>query len=152
MIDIKEAARLDGWIQEAIAGGAKLLCGGQRVGAMLEATLLEDVPRMAKANREEAFGPLAILSRFTDFYAALDEVNDSKFGLQAGIFTRDLFKSLDAWDILDVGGVVINDVPSYRVDNMPYGGVKDSGLGREGIRFAMEDMTEIRNLVIRRRK
>ena len=152
MIDIKEAARLDGWIQEAIAGGAKLLCGGQRVWAMLEATLLEDVPRTAKANREEAFGPLAILSRFTDFYAALDEVNDSKFGLQAGIFTRDLFKSLDAWDRLDVGGVVINDVPSYRVDNMPYGGVKDSGLGREGIRFAMEDMTEIRNLVIRRRK
>ena len=81
---------------------------------------------------------------------ALDIVNDSKFGLQAGIFTRDLFKMFDAWDRLDVGGVVINDVPSYRVDNMPYGGVKDSGLGREGIRFAMEDMTEIRNLVIRR--
>ncbi len=152
MIDVKEAARLDGWIQEAIADGAKLLCGGKRDGAMLEATLLENVPRTAKANREEAFGPLAILSRFTDFDAALDEVNDSKFGLQAGIFTRDLFKSLDAWDRLDVGGVVINDVPSYRVDNMPYGGVKDSGLGREGIRFAMEDMTEIRNLVIRRRK
>jgi acyl-CoA reductase-like NAD-dependent aldehyde dehydrogenase len=151
MIDVKEAARLDGWIQEALAGGAKLLCGGKRVGAMLEATLLEDVPRTAKANREEAFGPLAILSRFTDFDDALDEVNDSKFGLQAGIFTRDIFKSLDAWDRLDVGGVVINDVPSYRVDNMPYGGVKDSGLGREGIRFAMEDMTEIRNLVIRRR-
>jgi acyl-CoA reductase-like NAD-dependent aldehyde dehydrogenase len=152
MIDVKEAARLDGWIQEAISGGAKLLCGGKRDGAMLQATLLEDVPRTAKANREEAFGPLAILSRFTDFDAALDEVNDSKFGLQAGIFTRDIFKSLDAWDRLDVGGVVINDVPSYRVDNMPYGGVKDSGLGREGIRFAMEDMTEIRNLVIRRRK
>ena len=78
-------------------------------------------------------------------------MNDSKFGLQAGIFTRDLFKTLDSWDQLDVGGVVINDVPSYRVDNMPYGGVKDSGLGREGIRFAMEDMTEIRNLVIRRK-
>jgi acyl-CoA reductase-like NAD-dependent aldehyde dehydrogenase len=152
MIDVKEAARLDGWIQEAVADGAKLLCGGKRDGAMLEATLLENVPRTAKANREEAFGPLAILSRFTDFDAALDEVNDSKFGLQAGIFTRDIFKSLDAWDRLDVGGVVINDVPSYRVDNMPYGGVKDSGLGREGIRFAMEDMTEIRNLVIRRRK
>ena len=152
MIDVKEAARLDGWIQDAIADGAKLLCGGKRDGSMLEATLLENVPRTAKANRDEAFGPLAILSRFTDFDAALDEVNDSKFGLQAGIFTRDIFKSLDAWDRLDVGGVVINDVPSYRVDNMPYGGVKDSGLGREGIRFAMEDMTEIRNLVIRRRK
>ena len=151
MIDVKEAERLDGWIQEAIAGGAKLLCGGGRDGAMLQATLLENVPSDAKANREEAFGPLAILSRFTDFNAALDEVNDSKFGLQAGIFTRDLFKSLDAWDRLDVGGIVINDVPSYRVDNMPYGGVKDSGLGREGIKFAMEDMTEIRNLVIRRK-
>lgn len=152
MIDVKEAARLDGWIQEAVAGGAKLLCGGKRDGAMLEATLLEGVPNTAAAYREEAFGPLAMLSRFTEFDAALDEVNDSKFGLQAGIFTRDIFKSLDAWDRLDVGGVVINDVPSYRVDNMPYGGVKDSGLGREGIRFAMEDMTEIRNLVIRRRK
>ncbi len=151
MIDVKEAERLDGWIQEAIAGGAKLLCGGTRDGAMLQATLLENVPSDAKANREEAFGPLAILSSFSDFNAALDEVNDSKFGLQAGIFTRDLFKSLDAWDRLDVGGVVINDVPSYRVDNMPYGGVKDSGLGREGIKFAMEDMTEIRNLVIRRK-
>ncbi len=151
MISEGEAKRLDGWIQSAIEGGANLLCGGKREGNMLEATLLENVDREADANREEAFGPLAILSKFSDFGAALDEVNDSKFGLQAGIFTRDLFKTLDAWDELDVGGVVINDVPSYRVDNMPYGGVKDSGLGREGIRFAMEDMTEIRNLVIRRR-
>ncbi len=150
MIDVKEASRLDGWVQEAQAAGAKLLCGGKREGAMLEATLLDQCPRDTKLYREEAFGPVAILSSFTDFQAALDEVNDSKFGLQAGIFTRDLFKMFDAWDRLDVGGVVINDVPSYRVDNMPYGGVKDSGLGREGIRFAMEDMTEIRNLVIRR--
>jgi acyl-CoA reductase-like NAD-dependent aldehyde dehydrogenase len=94
---------------------------------------------------------MALLSRFSSYDAALDEVNDSAFGLQAGIFTRDLFKVLDAWDRLEVGGIVINDVPSFRVDNMPYGGVKDSGLGREGIRFAIEDMTEIRNLVIRRR-
>jgi acyl-CoA reductase-like NAD-dependent aldehyde dehydrogenase len=151
MIDVKEATRLDNWIQAATASGAKLLCGGKREGAMLEATLLEGVGRAAKLYTEEAFGPVAIISRFTDFGAALDEVNDSKFGLQAGIFTRDLFKMLEAWDRLDVGGVVIGDVPSYRVDNMPYGGVKDSGLGREGVRFAMEDMTEIRNLVIRRR-
>jgi acyl-CoA reductase-like NAD-dependent aldehyde dehydrogenase len=151
MIDIKEAARLDGWIQDAVASGAILLCGGKREGAMLQATLIENVGRDTKAYREEAFGPLALISKFSDFNAALDEVNDSKFGLQAGIFTRDLFKALDAWDRLEVGGVVINDVPSYRVDNMPYGGVKDSGLGREGIRFAMEDMSEIRNLVIRRR-
>jgi acyl-CoA reductase-like NAD-dependent aldehyde dehydrogenase len=150
MIDVKEAQRLDNWIREAVEGGAKLLCGGKRDGAMLEATLLEDVDRSATLYREEAFGPVAILSSFTDFDAALDEVNDSKFGLQAGLFTRDVFKVFDAWDRLDVGGVVVNDVPSYRVDNMPYGGVKDSGLGREGVRFAMEDMTEIRNLVIRR--
>ena len=151
MIDEKEAARLDNWIQAALGGGATLLCGGKRDGAMLEATLLEDVPRKAKLYAEEAFGPVAILSKFTDFGDALDEVNDSKFGLQAGVFTRDLYRTLEAWDRLEVGGVVIGDVPSYRVDNMPYGGVKDSGLGREGVRFAMEDMTEIRNLVIRRR-
>ena len=151
MIDVQEATRLDDWIQAAAADGATILCGGKRDGAMLEATLLEGVPRKAKLYAEEAFGPVAILSKFSDFDAALDEVNDSRFGLQAGIFTRDLFKMLNAWDRLEVGGVVIGDVPSYRVDNMPYGGVKDSGLGREGVRFAMEDMTEIRNLVIRRR-
>lgn len=151
MIDVKEATRLDGWIAEAREAGADLLCGGKREGAMLEATLLENVPRSAKLNTEEAFGPVACISRFTSFDEALAMVNDSKFGLQAGIFTRDLFHMLKAWDVLNVGGVVINDVPSYRVDNMPYGGVKDSGLGREGVRFAMEDMTEIRNLVIRRR-
>ena len=151
MIDVKEAVRLEAWISEAVAGGAKLLCGGQRDGAMLAATLLEDVPKGAKLNTEEAFGPVAFFARFKTFDEALALVNDSKFGLQAGIFTRDLFQALKAWDTLDVGGVVINDVPSYRVDNMPYGGVKDSGLGREGVRFAMEDMTEIRNLVIRRR-
>lgn len=151
MISEGEAKRLDGWIQEAIASGARLLCGGKREGAMLQATLLENVGRSCAIYREEAFGPAAILSQFTDFDAALDEVNDSKFGLQAGIFTRDIFQALEAWDRLEVGGVVIGDVPSYRVDAMPYGGVKDSGLGREGVRFAMEDMTEIRNMVIRRR-
>lgn len=150
MIDEKEAARCDRWIQEAIAAGATLLCGGGREGTLLEATLLENVPRDSNLNREEAFGPVAFFEKFTTWDEALAIVNDSKFGLQAGIFTRDFFKIMDAWDRLDVGGVVVNDVPSYRVDNMPYGGVKESGLGREGIRFAMEDMTEIRNLVIRR--
>ncbi len=150
MISEGEAKRLDSWIQEAVGKGATLLCGGKREGAMLEATLLENVDPATKINIEEAFGPVAFLIKFSDFNEALDIVNDSKFGLQAGIFTRDLFQMFDAWDRLDVGGVVINDVPSYRVDNMPYGGVKDSGLGREGVRFAMEDMTEIRNLVIRR--
>ncbi|MEK6541238.1 MAG: aldehyde dehydrogenase family protein [Pseudomonadota bacterium] len=150
MISIKEASRLKGWIDAAVAGGARLLCGGGCDGAMLEATLLENVDRSAAAYREEAFGPLAIISSFTDWTAAMAEVNDSKFGLQAGLFTRDIHQVLAAWDKLDVGGVVVNDVSSYRVDNMPYGGVKDSGLGREGVRFAMEDMSEIRNLVIRR--
>ncbi len=149
MISEKEAARLDGWIRSAVEAGAKLLCGGRREGAMLEATLLEDVPRDQDVVCQEAFGPVAVLSRYADFEEALAQVNDSSFGLQAGLFTRDLYKAQRAWDLLEVGGVVIGDVPSWRVDHMPYGGVKDSGLGREGIRFAIEDMTEIRLLVIR---
>lgn len=149
MISEGEAKRLDGWIQSAIAAGGKLLCGGKRDGAMLEATLLEDVPADQDLCTEEAFGPVAILSKFGSFDDALAQTNDSKFGLQAGIFTRDWYKIQKAWDTLEVGGVVIGDVPSWRVDNMPYGGVKDSGLGREGIRYAMKDMTEQRLLVIR---
>ncbi|KLI63189.1 aldehyde dehydrogenase family protein [Aurantiacibacter marinus] len=150
MISEGEAKRLKGWIDEAVDGGATLLCGGGLDGNMLEATLLEGVDKDARAINDEAFGPLAILQRFATMDEALEEVNRSTFGLQAGIFTRDLFAMFDAWDRLEVGGIVINDVPSYRVDNMPYGGVKDSGLGREGVKFAMEDMTEIRNLVVRR--
>ncbi|MBU1606668.1 MAG: aldehyde dehydrogenase family protein [Alphaproteobacteria bacterium] len=150
MIDEGEAERLKGWIDEAVANGATLLCGGGRDGQMIEATLLEDVDTAAKIVNEEAFGPVAVLMKFDDFDTALKEVNRSEFGLQAGTFTRDLFKVLDAWDRVECGGICINEVPSFRVDNMPYGGVKNSGLGREGVRFAMEDMTEIRNLVIRR--
>jgi acyl-CoA reductase-like NAD-dependent aldehyde dehydrogenase len=149
MISESEAARLDGWIHAAVAAGATLLCGGQRSGAMLAATLLENVPKDQNVCAQEAFGPVAVMSRFSCFDAALREVNDSQFGLQAGIFTRDIYKMQKAWDELEVGGVIIGDIPSWRVDHMPYGGVKDSGLGREGIRFAMEHMTEIRNLVIR---
>ncbi|MGB6041999.1 MAG: aldehyde dehydrogenase family protein [Pirellulales bacterium] len=149
MISEKEAERLESWIHSAVDSGGTLLCGGARQGAMLEATLLEDVPKDQLVCTEEAFGPVAVLSRFTNFEQALREVNESAFGLQAGVFTRDLYKAYQAWDELDVGGVIIGDVPSWRVDHMPYGGVKDSGLGREGIRFAIDDMTEIRNLVIR---
>ncbi len=149
MISEGEAERLDSWIQEATAAGATLLCGGNREGAILEATLLEGVPADQAVCTKEAFGPVAVMSSFTDFDDALAEVNNSVFGLQAGIFTRDIYKAHKAWDELDVGGVIIGDVPSWRVDNMPYGGVKDSGLGREGVRFAMEDMTEIRNFVLR---
>ncbi|KGD65341.1 dehydrogenase [Alcanivorax nanhaiticus] len=144
-----EATRLENWINEAVEAGANLLVGGKRDGAMLQATLLEDAPAGTNIVEEEAFGPVAVISRFSDFDAALQSINDSKFGLQAGIFTRDLYKAQKAWDVLEVGGVVIGDVPSWRVDNMPYGGVKDSGLGREGIRWAINDMTEERLLVIR---
>ncbi len=149
MIAESEAERLEQWIAEAAAAGGTILCGGQRNGAILEATLLENVPGELKICAQEAFGPVAVLSSFSEFDEALRQVNDSVFGLQAGIFTRDLYKMQRAWDQLDMGGVIIGDVPSWRVDNMPYGGVKDSGLGREGIRFAIEDMTEIRLLVIR---
>ena len=149
MISEGEAQRVEGWIAEALAAGATLLCGGERRGAIHEATLLENVPREAKLARLEVFGPVAILSTFRDFDEALAEVNDSAYGLQAGVFTRDLYRMQRAWDELEVGGVLIGDVPSWRVDNMPYGGVKDSGLGREGVRHAILDMCELRLLAIR---
>lgn len=149
MISEKEASRLHGWIEAAAAAGGRILCGGNLDGAMLDATLMENVPLDQDLCVEEAFGPAAVLQKFSTWNDAISMVNDSKFGLQAGIFTRDFYKVQQAWDEMEVGGVVVGDVPSYRVDNMPYGGVKDSGMGREGILFAMEDMTEIRNLVIR---
>jgi acyl-CoA reductase-like NAD-dependent aldehyde dehydrogenase len=151
MISEGEAKRLHDWIQQAKAAGATVLCGGNRDGAMLEATILENVPKGQPIDVEEAFGPAVCLYKYKDFDDALHMVNDSKFGLQAGLFTDDIHKAMKAWDELDVGGVLIGDVPSFRVDNMPYGGVKDSGLGREGVRFAIEDMTEIRMLAIKDR-
>jgi acyl-CoA reductase-like NAD-dependent aldehyde dehydrogenase len=115
----------------------------------MQPTLLEGVDPRQPLSREEAFGPVALLSRFARWEDALREVNDSRFGLQAGLFTRDLYKALAAWDELEVGGVIVGDSPSFRVDHMPYGGVKESGLGREGVRSAIEHMTEPRMLVIR---
>ncbi|NVK71903.1 MAG: aldehyde dehydrogenase family protein [Oceanospirillaceae bacterium] len=152
MITEKEAVRLHTWIEEAVAGGATVLAGGTRSGAMLDATLMENVDPSMSVSCQEVFGPVAIMSSFSDFDAALEEVNNSVFGLQAGIFTKDIYKAYKAWDVLEVGGVVIGDVPSWRVDHMPYGGVKDSGLGREGVRFAIEDMTEIKLMVLRTTK
>ena len=149
MISEHEAQRLQSWIEEAVEAGANLLVGGGREGSLLEASLLENVPSRLSLCREEAFGPVAVLSTFADFDDALKEVNDSKYGLQAGLFTRDIHKANRAWDELEVGAVVVGDVPSWRVDHMPYGGVKDSGLGREGLRFAMQEQTEMRMLVIR---
>ncbi len=149
MISEKEARRLHGWIEDAKDAGGRVLCGGRLDGKMLQATVMEDVPGHCKAVQEEAFGPLAVLSRFSDFDDALEQVNDSRYGLQAGVFTRDLYKAHKAWEVLEVGGVLIGDIPSWRVDHMPYGGVKDSGFGREGLRWSMEDMTEPRLMAIR---
>jgi acyl-CoA reductase-like NAD-dependent aldehyde dehydrogenase len=149
LIDEVAAKRLESWIAEARDAGAKLLCGGARNGNMLEATVLENVPRDARLNALEAFGPVTLLAKFDDFDEAIAVVNDSDYGLQAGVFTNDLTHAMRAWDGIEAGGVIINDVPSFRVDNMPYGGVKLSGLGREGIRYAIEDMTERRLMVMR---
>ncbi|WP_118182138.1 aldehyde dehydrogenase family protein [Paraburkholderia phosphatilytica] len=149
MISESESNRLAGWMEAAVKAGAKIVAGGKVDGAMFEATLLENVPRGEDLYRREAFGPVAIIEQFERFDEALAVVNDSDFGLQAGVFTDSLAHTHLAWDRLEVGGVVINDVPSFRVDNMPYGGVKDSGLGREGIRYAIDDMTEIRLMVMR---
>ncbi len=149
MISEKEAARLEKWIRQATDAGASILCGGRRNGPIVEATLLKNVPPDQPLSCEEAFGPVAVIDTFADFDEALRRVNDAKYGIHAGIFTPSLANAMRAWDELDVGGVLINEVPSWRVDNMPYGGVKESGIGREGVRYAMEDMTEIRALVIR---
>jgi acyl-CoA reductase-like NAD-dependent aldehyde dehydrogenase len=148
LISDVEAKRVEDWVQSAVGKGGRLLCGGHRTGRMMDATILENVPHSEKIWAEEAFGPVAVLDKFDVFEEALATINDSRYGLQAGIFTNDLRKAMQAWDELEVGGVIIGEVPSWRVDHMPYGGVKDSGLGREGIRFAIEDMTEIRLLVL----
>jgi len=148
-VDEDAAKRIDQWMDDAIARGAKVLVRGARKGNQVPAALLEKVPRDCDLYRKEAFGPVAFLEPFDDFDAALDGVNDSDFGLQAGVFTGSLSHAMRAWDRIDAGGVIVGDVPSFRVDNMPYGGVKLSGLGREGVRYAIEDMTEQRLLVVR---
>jgi acyl-CoA reductase-like NAD-dependent aldehyde dehydrogenase len=148
MVNEEAAQRVESWIAAARKGGAKVLAGGARNGNMLPASLLEKVPHDSDLYRREAFGPVAMIEPFDDFEDALDLVNDSDFGLQAGVFTGNLANAMHAWDRLEVGGVIVGDVPSFRVDNMPYGGVKQSGLGREGVRYAIEDMTEQRLLVI----
>ena len=118
---------------------------------MLHPVVLENVPRDASIACEEAFAPVVVLESYRTYADGLAAVNDSKFGLQAGVFTDDLGKAYEAYDRLEVGGVLINQVPTFRTENMPYGGVKDSGFGREGVRYAMEDMTELKSLVINER-
>ena len=151
MIETAEAGRIDEWVREAVGAGARVLTGGTRLGGPLYApTILTDVPREARVCAQEVFAPLVVLAPFSSFPDALAEVNHSSYGLQAGVFTADLEHTLQAFDSLEVGGVLVNDVPTWRIDNMPYGGVKDSGLGREGPRYTVEEMTEPRLLVINR--
>jgi acyl-CoA reductase-like NAD-dependent aldehyde dehydrogenase len=147
MVDLPNAERTERWVNEAVSLGGKVLAGGHAKGAYFEPTILEDVPASAQVCSNEAFAPLVVLFTFSDFDEALGRVNDSSFGLQAGVFTNDLGHAWQAFNELEVGGVVLNDISSYRIDHMPYGGVKDSGLSREGLRWSIEDMTELRLLV-----
>ncbi len=148
MINEQAAQRVESWVQEAVQDGARLIAGGQCEGVMVRPTVLENVDPSMPVMCNEVFGPVVSLIPFDDFDEALAQVDDSPFGLQAGVYTRDLAKAMRAVQRLNVGGVMINDVPTFRVDHMPYGGNKESGIGREGPRFAIEEMTNIKMVVI----
>jgi glyceraldehyde-3-phosphate dehydrogenase (NADP+) len=148
LIDEGAAKRVEAWIKEAAAAGAKVRIGGKRKGSVVEATVLTDVTPEMKVSCQEVFGPVVTVAPYVKFDDALAGINDSPYGLQAGVFTRDIRKAFQAFRDLDVGAVLINEIPTFRADHMPYGGVKDSGLGREGLRYAIEEMTEIKLLVL----
>jgi acyl-CoA reductase-like NAD-dependent aldehyde dehydrogenase len=148
MIDEASAERTEKWVKDAIGRGARLLCGGERAGNRFSPTLLENVPSDAPASCEELFAPVCTMESYDDFDDAIQKVNSSRFGLQAGVFTASMAKAMKVHHRLEVGGIVINDVPTFRVDNFPYGGVKDSGYGREGVRYAMEELSELKTLVL----
>jgi acyl-CoA reductase-like NAD-dependent aldehyde dehydrogenase len=149
MIEERHVLRVLEWIDEARSAGAELLCGGTREGPVLAPTVLARVPDDCRAARDEIFGPVTLLEPFDDFGAALERCNASRFGLQAGVFTADLGRALRAARELEYGGVIVNDAPSFRVDSFPYGGTKDSGIGREGVASAVEELTEPRMIVLR---
>lgn len=151
VIDLTAAQRIESWIQEAVAGGATILTGNEREGNLWQPTVLTDIQEDMKVACMEIFGPVVSLFRYTDPMAALRAVDNSSFGLQAGLFTNDLELVHQAFDELEVGGIMVNDVPTYRIDHMPYGGVKRSGFGREGLRYAIEEMTEMKLLTFNRR-
>jgi len=150
VIDAGNADRVATWVDEALARGGRRLVGGAREGAVVAPTLLEDVPRDARVVAEEVFGPVIVLDQVASLDEALKVAGATRFGLQCGLFTRDLGSVLRAWDAIEVGGIIHDDAPAFRVDLMPYGGVRDSGLGREGPRYAVEEMTEPRLLVLKR--
>ncbi len=147
MIDEANAIRIEDWVNEAIDDGAKIICGGKREGTYYQPTILIDTKPKMKVCALEVFGPVVTLEPFNDFEEAVDQVNNSEFGLQAGVFTNDINEMDYAFNELEVGGVIINDSPIFRVDHMPYGGIKDSGLGREGLKYAIMDMLEAKILV-----
>jgi glyceraldehyde-3-phosphate dehydrogenase (NADP+) len=148
MISLVEAERVENWVKEAVAEGANVAWGGKRRGSIIEPTVLDGVKPTMKVCSEEIFGPVATLHKIDSIEHAVEEVNNSRYGLQAGIFSSDMNSILYAYRHLEVGGVIVNDYPTFRVDNMPYGGVKDSGFGREGIRYAIQEMTEPKLLVM----
>jgi acyl-CoA reductase-like NAD-dependent aldehyde dehydrogenase len=148
VIQRKEVDRIREWVEEAVSQGAEVLTGGTGDGPFFQPTLISHVTPEMKVCREEVFGPVVTISPYQTFDDALAMVNDSKFGLQAGVFTNDINRAFEAHRTIDVGGVIINDVSAFRADQMPYGGSKDSGFGREGLRFAMEEMTEPRIMVL----
>jgi acyl-CoA reductase-like NAD-dependent aldehyde dehydrogenase len=148
MINEAAAERVGQWVDEAVRAGAKVLTGGTRSGTAFAPTVLADAPADAKVCADEVFAPVLVLIKAGSDEEAFDLVNGSRYGLQAGVFTRDMATAFAAARVLKVGGVIIGDVPSYRADQMPYGGVKGSGIGREGLRSAMEDYTEPRVLVL----
>ncbi|MDA8437329.1 MAG: aldehyde dehydrogenase family protein, partial [Propionibacterium sp.] len=148
MVDGANARRTQEWVDEAVAMGGKVLLGGRAQGTFFPPTVLTDVPFTARVCSSEAFAPLVVAFKFSTMDEAIRRVNDSDFGLQTGVFTADLADAWKAFNELEVGGVIINDIPSYRIDHMPYGGVKDSGQGREGLRWSIEDMTELRIMVL----
>jgi glyceraldehyde-3-phosphate dehydrogenase (NADP+) len=148
MVDEHQASRTQRWVDEAVAMGGRVLAGGQANGTFFPPTVLTEVPLAAQVCSNEAFAPLVVAFPFHELSEAIAQVNDSMFGLQTGVFTNDLAGAWQAFGELEVGGVIVNDIPTYRIDHMPYGGVKDSGLGREGLRWSIEDMTELRIMVL----
>lgn len=150
LISAKDHQRMTDWVEEAVSRGANVVTGGKPVNERLFApTILTNVASDMKCSCQEVFGPIVVVTPFQKLEEAIEAVNDSRYGLQAGIYTRDIQKALKAADDLEVGGVMINDIPTFRVDHMPYGGVKESGFGREGIKYAVEEMTELKLITIK---
>jgi len=150
LITENDAVKVQAWIKKAVEMGGKILIGASRNGSIVDPTVIENAPRDSEICREEAFAPVVVLGSFSDWKEAVQKINDSRFGLQAGIFTNNLSNVMDSFDEIDTGGVIINDVPTFRFDPMPYGGVKNSGMGREGISYAMREYSELRTIILKK--